>query len=670
MFNAFVKAAVIGVATEAARLRIPSNIGNGSKWPFFKGDPVTGTACGTCAGIPMSQLQEPDDAGLGCMDLSIMPVCDLQGDAFAQAGGHAGTFHKLKNNRLAKHTIAFETPGEEHSEVKIQNSRTEWEIYMEMWCVQRLYKASQADESKLKKLLLNHNVPALLKDHPLRPFALGMNGSEQWAPNFYGVCKLEGTNGGQTMQYLVIDNLLSSFDKPCQLDLKLGYRTVEPDEETGKRLRQTVGDILSPSTSDGARLAGYKVWSPYGDRWRKMTFKALSPLLPLSKVFDRFSDWSGYVSSDELASMQSRLLEMSAWWSETGKKEINAIALSALFIRECEPRIQGTATIGDVQIYSTIDFDDQYEGKNVLAEQLKGAYVTIEDDPEGTLYPTNGSGQNGSHHQSTRSLKNAPDADAIQFVTEPSWKLPEWTGTQFELKYSPVQDIDLVLNIWKFKDPSKGQKEWIGEVKLPFDAGKQCSIVENNGKALDMELCLNITKSPYETMAQSAAPVVKLIDYAHMYQKSLTPLWPEDGVDMGFLAAATHLSRKIQDRKIKTHVVAAPSLDTGDMTEITDEPQGKGFKCKSSKENTVVELHVCQTLAQHRDKLLMSWKELRGNKRQFGHGVIIEQGDSPRLVLGECRVCNQFVRIDVFGLKIGRKYMGKKWRTFKQPWTV
>jgi len=531
---------------------------------------------------------------------------------------------------------------------------------MEMWCLQRLQQ--MADEEG--ELQLPASVPPLLRDHPLRPFAFGSNSEhpqlangttnnwpDAWAPKFSGLCQLGGVDGTPVARYLVIENVLASFNRPCQLDLKLGYRTVEPDEFSWKYFRHTAGDMLTPSVAEGARLAGYKIWKPFEGQSQKMYNKALSPMNSLTHVFDTFISSTGYVGPASIAKMRERLLKMSAWWSETGKKQLNAVALSALMIRECEPRIGGSITVSDIQVLYASD---------LMHASGEGAYAVLRAQPEKAIYPkVVGSYANRS------SAMGFPISD---FLTDINYDSTQWMGTQFELEYSPVaaESGGLILEIWSHPSVNIGSHGGyrdvrIGQIVVPLESGTHCKVIADctlcqNHTDPQPEVCVTISQTARESVAPLPKPIIKLIDYAHFYQKSQTPDWPEDGVDRGFLAAVTQLSRKIHELgsvgQNMSVTAAAATHAQNPMVDISA-TDGKDTKCARTGEEPFLEMPICERLAGQRSKMFVSWKKVDG----FNPG---------EREVGECRMCDTLVSAGGWWSMV-TDLAETEWHVLKQP---
>eukprot|EP00929_Paragymnodinium_shiwhaense_P068054 TRINITY_DN34205_c0_g1_i1.p1 TRINITY_DN34205_c0_g1~~TRINITY_DN34205_c0_g1_i1.p1 ORF type:complete len:194 (-),score=24.04 TRINITY_DN34205_c0_g1_i1:92-673(-) len=86
----------------------------------------------TCGGLPIQSLAGNDTFAVGCAVGSTLeasaPECPVV-DGMEQAGGHAGTFHKLDGGRIAKMTHAFEALGPDVKEKDICNARIELKAY-------------------------------------------------------------------------------------------------------------------------------------------------------------------------------------------------------------------------------------------------------------------------------------------------------------------------------------------------------------------------------------------------------------------------------------------------------------------------------------------------------------------------------------------------------------
>merc|ERR1719277_2665311 len=176
-----------------------------SAWHLFKGSAVPdgatatgeGDACGT---VPIALLKRKGDFALGTLEddaRAAVPECPVEDGADAsQAGGHAGTFHVIQDGKVAKISKAFQRAGDptKYLERHVVASAVEWRNYMEMWCLRRLLESPEYVNGTLKRQLL---------DHPLEPFVTA--GDLAWAPQFYGVCRLD--DGHTNHFYIVLQNI-------------------------------------------------------------------------------------------------------------------------------------------------------------------------------------------------------------------------------------------------------------------------------------------------------------------------------------------------------------------------------------------------------------------------------------------------------------------------------
>eukprot|EP00440_Ansanella_granifera_P011349 gb/GFBE01012310.1/.p1 GENE.gb/GFBE01012310.1/~~gb/GFBE01012310.1/.p1 ORF type:complete len:469 (+),score=42.00 gb/GFBE01012310.1/:1-1407(+) len=293
-------------------------------WPLWQP-----SRCNMCLDTPMENLR--DDAehyAFGCVSEdshSAVPLCDRDtSKSDLQAGGHVGTFYALQGGQVAKESLAF-TRADTLKGIRHRDSAmTEWTFYMELWCLQRLRQK------------MDYKVP-----HVLDPF---VGGEEPWAPRFYGLCRIGDVHGtSQHKLFLVMENLLEGYAKPSQLDLKLGI-TIEPEsmdkQGVGKVMGLTIAEMLTPTGTDRARLAGYKVWSPHKQKYRTMWSKAISPLMSLDRVFDTFLAVPGRdKDADLLSYFGNRLEAMHLWWKAVGQDQVRSIAASLLFIYEGDTSI-------------------------------------------------------------------------------------------------------------------------------------------------------------------------------------------------------------------------------------------------------------------------------------------------------------------------------------------
>eukprot|EP00933_Yihiella_yeosuensis_P081306 TRINITY_DN948_c0_g1_i1.p1 TRINITY_DN948_c0_g1~~TRINITY_DN948_c0_g1_i1.p1 ORF type:complete len:587 (-),score=106.20 TRINITY_DN948_c0_g1_i1:454-2214(-) len=545
-----------------------------ASWPLYS---INADKCGTCAGVSVEELKTDRDFGVGCISKDAqLPACPLlNSDNSNQAGGHAGTILRLSKGLLAKATKAFDNE-EESKLVHIQAASLEYQAYMETWCLRRLSK----------KEGLSAEVNAMLSTHVLRRFALGEN---PFAAEFYGSCRkaCSGEDGQpqeceKPMIYLVMDNQLAPYQKPCQIDLKLGSYTVEPGlakslklSDIRKSLIHAAGDHISPTASQGVRLAGFKVHNPYTMTSEKMASKMLSPLGGLEAVFDTFFDPSGHDGDVEtMEALKDRTFEMATWWGKHGRDTLKAVALSALMTYECKPEVAASITMSDIKV----------SGESSVG--VDSAYVALSSKPRRLVYATSAEnvpeiiGDEDSDYADLRGGYRSPDASNSS-----------WLGKQFEVDLgSQLQYI--VLSVW-----DGSGKDCVGQVEVPLsdllDDSRKCwkmsswTALEN--KVVDAELCADVT-SQLREHAPRAKPQMKLIDYAHFWPSEDVD-WPQDGVNEGLVSIIKHFDLKeIRDQGV-----------------VAEGSRYKNLKCQSQDSEIKLTKASCKRYGRAMGQKFITW---------------------------------------------------------------
>eukprot|EP00928_Gymnodinium_smaydae_P087337 TRINITY_DN7160_c0_g1_i1.p1 TRINITY_DN7160_c0_g1~~TRINITY_DN7160_c0_g1_i1.p1 ORF type:complete len:647 (-),score=63.82 TRINITY_DN7160_c0_g1_i1:51-1991(-) len=602
--------------------------GHSSAWPHFS----LGKSCGICSlgpdkgSIKVQDLKRYEDFAVGCISrrldfVASLKECPMASGKSDQAGGHAGTIHRLTSGRIAKLTMAFDDAQiDNHDPAHIEASAVEFETYMEMWCLKRLANLMPGDAE-------------LLREHPLWNFAVGV---DPWAPSFFGVCKLPGENANRPLLYLVMENMLAPFSKACELDLKLGFQTVEHEERPRhnsvlgkgrgivKRAKLKFADRVSPSAMQGARMAGYKIFNPFQNVFEKPSSKWADPLTSLTDVFGKFLDDSGHVADTETMEIfRDRLLGMAAWWAESGEKRLRAIALSALFAYECAPQYRGELILSDLSISGP-------KWPLVAAKargQVNSTLLSLKSSPADTILPKFGptaspesTGANASDLR-RRLMNRAMGARAAQAVhaftahQDATSELPAWKGKVFDIAYvQAAHEISVIIQA------NIGQEEvYQGKISLPIrmlpvGSNSKCVLIElpgeNKVNKAPPKMCFRYVHTQ-QTVSPIAKPRLKLIDFAHFFSaSSLTTAWPKDGVHEGLLSALGELDKKI---------VAATYRDRED---------GHFMKCPHTTAQSfsnILTLATCRNYGKMRKKKYISWRATAGE-------------------LGECRACDALVR--------------------------
>lgn len=406
--------------------------------------------------------------------------------------------------------------------------------------------------------------------------------------------------------YIVQENVLSNYAKPCQLDMKLGFSTVEPQSlgvsaskmrKWTKYVKLSAIDKLTPSATDGARLAGLKVYNPFDDVDEKITGKGTGGLTSLPTIFDKYFDSSGHAG--DTATMQKfreRLLQMSSWWAGEGVRSLRAIAMSALMVYECKPFSHGVVSVSDVSM------NGKLPPRNA-SERRREPYIEIRSLPTDKLFPK----LDGSFSKSTFISKTL----SATFT-------PNWSGKQFEMDYG-YGLRELVLDII---DSNNGKRELIGTAHIdltdiPIDSDHRACVKLTSCKKCPPgsrfqipKVCASVRRS--ETTGESTPrPRIKLIDFAHLFttQDKYASGWAEDGVTEGMLSAVREL-----DRKIGIGTLAGPKV-----------ADGKNMKCSKGSRKVILSADSCKQFAAGFGKKFGAWR-----------------ATTPPL--GECRVCDKLTK--------------------------
>lgn len=299
-------------------------------WSLWKSSE---SACNMCLDTDIHELDaSSENFQVGCIsDASThpdIPACDLsENSAAKQAGGHIGSMISLRDGKTGKESQAFDDLGSTDEEVSLKAKRTkifhrvEYEFYMQLWCLKKLRNRGHIKSS-----------------HVLDPFVIGSN---PWAPEFSGVCRLPPSGDSQKEKlYLVMQNLTYGYAKSSILDIKLGI-SVEPDSAdlySGlDYLKRQKVDAWSATGSHGARLAGYNLHDFKTDTWNDFHKKGkVSQTWEQSKslksIFSTsFEDTHQSEDIEMISFFGSRLQDMFLWWTAVGQNELRAVSSSVFF---------------------------------------------------------------------------------------------------------------------------------------------------------------------------------------------------------------------------------------------------------------------------------------------------------------------------------------------------
>ncbi|ODM97617.1 Inositol polyphosphate multikinase [Orchesella cincta] len=127
---------------------------------------------------------------------------------------------------------------------------------------------------------------------------------ENFLPKFYGVAQIikrnsssnNGNENGVAPKYLVMENILQGFNKPCAIDLKIGSQTWSPDATEAKiQQERNFGKSLDITTINGAVKEFFNAEN--SPLYRNLVKIVYDKLLEIEKVFDVQKEFKIYGSS-------------------------------------------------------------------------------------------------------------------------------------------------------------------------------------------------------------------------------------------------------------------------------------------------------------------------------------------------------------------------------------
>lgn len=638
---------------------------------------LMGNDCTRCGGIPFEDLQREGDFALGCSAVlksagagyDEVPRCPLwakNGEGVQQAGGHAGAFYKLKKDRIAKVTSAFQNEGGHNA------GRVEWVAYTEFWCLRRLdelIKAGSANDPKESELLAKLSVKTKneVLSHPLRAFAVGTDRFDAIAPVFSGVCRVDGDVSASKL-YLVLEDLLNKFQKPCQIDLKLGRYTVEPSDKIRKKMMMKVADQLSTSDNYGVRMAGFKVWNPWKRSWSTMRRKALDPMITsIASSLTHFLDDSGNEDNTPLLSqLMAQAFLVGTHWTTHLKPYIRAIAVSVLMAYECQPDVEDVVIVSNVTMHMRSEYVKMNKPTFHISQVQERLFYPRRRETfdyvkfDGTTLPRQFM-SGPPHHQEVK--------DGIgERMTSFMWKgdvfnLQRRKGVdQVTLETSNVGDQPFglrdVLRL-PLGDPYNTQRAELFGTAPNKKAFKYCTGL---GTSPGDTLCADIRlEKPDETRNSRVTPIFKLIDFAHFFPAYSVPTWRTVDNDVGLLTLTSELERRVWKRLwLRSKADSNMSKNPWDLP-LAREQIGKrgnvitqrdsGMKCPEfghegkGKKNSAGDVdipeaqiteHGCKLYMQLLNKKYSTWK---GNKDRCRSPEVCSS--SPK---GSCRACDELVK--------------------------
>lgn len=351
-----------------------------SRWSLFQ-ETSTGCACGDTA---IEDLKEPEDKYVVCPSTGDIPECFEASDGasettegIVQAGGHAGDFIRVDRDRIGKINKAFAV----NSSIKDRKrGGRAWVVYMEMWCIKRLFLKNVASKVRRRSSVLSDT--AEFHEHPLFHFVFGQADTldrmpsrefewDSWAPQFHGICKVGNAD------YLLLDDIFNAYNKACQMDLKLGKSTYEPNEGFTKRKKLDMVDVMSGSAAAGVRVEGFNVYNPVKNSWNSSKREGMIQTRMLTSIdyaFERFLAMSETypleVQTDLIRGFHRRLGQITEWFNEKGRVDLRPIGMSVVLAYECEPdlevdRLTGLWDVNRVPQVKLIDFAHLFWAKQV-----------------------------------------------------------------------------------------------------------------------------------------------------------------------------------------------------------------------------------------------------------------------------------------------------------------
>ncbi|CAK0891816.1 unnamed protein product [Prorocentrum cordatum] len=487
---------MLGIGGRADETLLEDSHGKNSIWPLaaFEDD----TMCPvSCAGVPLGELQSDLDiipSAQGCQGTpkQHLPDCPREGGSMdTQAGGHADSFYKLTKGRVAKLSEAFE------SNLKAKHifrGKVELMSYMEMWCLTKLQRHPPSQDL------------AEVTQHKLSGFV----DDNAFAPSFFGLCKV-GT-GKQAKVYLVMENLMRDFMKPCNLDLKLGYQTAEPDEMKTMGWMKSIGVKAmardESSKTPGVRVAGWSIPDAFSGEVVKMGKMDTRP--------DDFIEKSVSLPGHKwdkalLRSFRERVHDMRAMWLSSGE-DTRSVGLSALLVHECGPVGQGLE-IAELRIDPdgpglSMDLPNSLRSPEVFASisfDLPGGIVS--NEPKKYKDPYFGA---SGEYTTRRIAASSKPAFSTAFSLRHQVSVD---GTK-----APVGKMKVEI-VWAGTKQGETKQRVVygpaGTAEIPIPAaGEHCVDLTDFVEAPRPRVCFTVRAG---RITVPAPPVLKLIDYAHFY---------------------------------------------------------------------------------------------------------------------------------------------------------
>ncbi|WZN59643.1 inositol polyphosphate multikinase [Chloropicon roscoffensis] len=132
-----------------------------------------------------------------------------------------------------------------------------------------------------------------------------------FVPAFYGVLEMGG------ITYMKLEDVCKRYDRPCLIDVKIGYQTWCPRETEEHISRRIVKDRQTTTKTLGFKVCGMQVYDPQADTyWRatKSWCKALDAA-SVQRALARFCDHpsQNVGSSDICLGLVSRLQDLERW---------------------------------------------------------------------------------------------------------------------------------------------------------------------------------------------------------------------------------------------------------------------------------------------------------------------------------------------------------------------
>ncbi|XP_028757967.1 inositol polyphosphate multikinase beta isoform X2 [Neltuma alba] len=209
----------------------------------------------------------------------------------------------------------------------------------------------------------------------------------RYFPVFYGTKKVYASDGSGLHPHLVLQNLVSSYENPSIIDIKIGSRTWYPQASEDYIRKSVEKDQTSSSLLLGFRISGLKAFVSKDSGFWKPKRKLLQTLaaedvkLVLKKFVSSNAPENHDVQPDCFFASEvyggssgilAQLLELKAWF------EVQTIfhfyASSALIVFDKESVLKGKSSGAAVKL---VDFAHVVEGAGVIDHNFLGGLCSL-----------------------------------------------------------------------------------------------------------------------------------------------------------------------------------------------------------------------------------------------------------------------------------------------------